>query len=107
MARPSRQRSGSDRNLLLAVCLLVVLAGVASFVSAYTAGFVLDTLQSRDSLALIVTDGGLKSDSAAVERSLASATLALQSVRDLGLAICTGCLTVAGAVCYRFWKNRA
>jgi hypothetical protein len=106
MPKPSDQPSASEGNLLLAVCLLVTFAGMASVATAYTAGFVLDTLQSQDSLALIVSDSGLKSDSQSVERGLSSATLALQSVRELGLALSFGCLAVAVAVGIRLWRGR-
>jgi hypothetical protein len=75
--------------------------------SAYTAGYVLDQLHSTDALVLLVVDGDkLKSDSASLERNMSSATLALQSVRDLGLALSFGCLAVAIAVCFRAWKNK-
>jgi len=105
MAKPS-DPSASEGNLLLAVCLLVAFAGLASVATAYTAGFVLDQLQSTDALVMLVTDGGIKSDSQSLERNLSSATLALQSVRDLGLALSFGCLAVAVAVGFRVWRGR-
>lgn len=106
MGKPS-EPSGSEGNLVLAVCLLVAFAGMASFTSAYTAGFVLDQLQSTDAMVMLITDGGaIKSDSQSLERNLSSATLALQSVRDLGLALSFGCLAVAVAVGFRVWRGR-
>ena len=93
-------------NLLWAVILLTLAAGATAVTSAYTAGFVLDQLQSTDALVMLVTDGGIKSDSASLERNLSSATLALQSVRDLGLALSFGCLAVAVAVGIRVWRGR-
>jgi len=105
MAKPS-EPSASEGNLLLAVCLLVGFAGMAAATTAYTSGFVLDQLQSTDALVMIVTDAGIKSDSQSLERNLSSATLALQSVRDLGLALSFGCLAVAVAVGIRLWRGR-
>jgi hypothetical protein len=106
MPKPSDQPSASEGNLLLAVCLLVTFAGMASVTTAYTAGFVVDQLQNTDALVMLVTDGGLKSDSADLERNMSSATLALQSVRELGLALSFGCLAVAVAVGIRVWRGR-
>jgi len=105
MPKPS-EPSASEGNLLLAVCLLVGFAGMAAATTAYTSGFVLDQLQSTDALVMLVTDGGIKSDSQSLERNLSSATLALQSVRDLGLALSFGCLAVAVAVGIRLWRGR-
>jgi hypothetical protein len=105
MAKPS-EPSASEANLLLAVCLLVIFAGMAAATTAYTSGFVLDQLQSTDALVMLVTDGGLKSDSADLERNMSSATLALQSVLELGLALSFGCLAVALAVGIRLWRGR-
>lgn len=105
MPKPS-EPSASEANLLLAVCLLVGFAGMAAATTAYTSGFVLDQLQSTDALVMLVTDGGIKSDSKDLERNMSSATLALQSVRDLGLALSFGCLAVAVAVGIRVWRGR-
>ena len=104
MGKPSA--SGSEHNLLLAVCLLTGFAGLTAVTSAWTAGFVLDQLQNTEAMALIVTDGGLKSDSKTLERNLSSATFALRSVQDLGLALSFGCLGVAVAVGIRLWRGK-
>lgn len=94
-------------NLLWAVILLTLAAGATAIASAYTASFVLDQLHSTEALALIVVDGSsIKSDSASLEKNLSSASLALQSVRDLGLALSFGCLAVAVAVGFRVWRGR-
>jgi len=106
MPKPS-EPSASEGNLLLAVCLLVGFAGMAAATTAYTSGFVLDQLHNTEALALIVVDGSsIKSDSQSLEQNLSSATLALQSVRDLGLALSFGCLAVAVAVGIRVWRGR-
>jgi hypothetical protein len=104
--KPQAKESGSG-NLLMAVVLLTGFAGLSALSSAYIAGYVLDTLQSRDSLVLIVTDAGIKSDSQRVEQGLSSATLALKSVRDLGWALAVGCLGVGVAVFLRSRRQNA
>jgi hypothetical protein len=86
---------------------MTVLAGVSAFASAYVAGYVLEQLQSTEALALIVTDAGLKSDSADLERNMSTATLALRSVRELGWALAVGCLGVGVAVFLRFRRQNA
>jgi hypothetical protein len=104
MAKPSDQPSASETNLLTAVCLLTAFAGLTAVASAWTAGFVLDQLQNTDAMVMLVTDGGIKSDSQTLERNLSSATLALRSVQDLGLALAFGCLGVAVAVGFRLGR---
>ena len=74
--------------------------------SAYIAGFVLDSLQNTDAMVMIVTDAGIKSDSATLEKNLSSATLALKACRDLGLALAVGCAGCGVAVGLRFWKQK-
>lgn len=105
MARKSDQPSADD-NLVLVVCFLTAFAGLSAFASAYIAGVVLDTLQSRDSLVLIVTDAGIKSDSLSVEQGLSSATTALLAVRDLGMALSIGCLGIGLALGIRQYKAK-
>ena len=92
---------------MLAVCLLTAFAGLTAFASAFVAGYVLDQLQSTEALALIVTDGGLKSDSKDLEQNISAATLALKSVRDLGWALAVGCIGVGVAVFIRFRRQNA
>jgi hypothetical protein len=104
--KPQAKESGSG-NLLMAVVLLTGFAGLSALSSAYIAGYVLDQLQSTDALVMIVTDAGLKSDSADLERNMSTATLALKSVRDLGWALAVGCLGVGVAVFLRSRRQNA
>ena len=62
---------------------------------------------TRDALVMIVTDAGIKSDSATVEQGLSAATLALKAVRDLGWALAVGCLGVGVAVFLRSRRQKA
>jgi hypothetical protein len=104
--KPQAKESGSG-NLLMAVVLLTGFAGLSALSSAYIAGYVLDQLQSTDALVMIVTDAGLKSDSADLERNMSTATLALKSVRDIGWALAVGCLGVGMAVFLRSRRQNA
>jgi len=104
--KPQAKESGSG-NLLMAVVLLTGFAGLSALSSAYIAGYVLDQLQSTDALVMIVTDAGLKSDSADLERNMSTATMALKSVRDLGWALAVGCLGVGVAVFLRSRRQKA
>ena len=107
MAKPP-VKSGSEANLLQAVLILTVVAGLTALSCALTASFVLDQLHSTEALALIVVDGSsIKSDSQSLERNLSWATLALQSVRDLGWALAVGCLGVGVAVFLRSRRQKA
>ena len=106
-SKAAKPRESGSANLLLAVCLLTAFAGASAFASAYIAGFVLDQLQNTEALALIVTDGGLKSDSANLERNMSWATMALKSVRDIGWALAVGCLGVGVAVFIRSRRQNA
>ena len=109
MAKQKPQAKESESgNLLMAVVLLTGFAGLSALSSAYIAGYVLETLQSRDALVMIVTDGGkMRSDSADLERNMSTATLALKSVRDLGWALAVGCLGVGVAVFLRSRRQKA
>lgn len=108
MAKRAQAKPSESANLLLAVTLLTIFAGVSALASAFIAGYVLDSLHSTEALALIVVDGqSLKSDSADLERNMSWATLALRSVRDLGWALAIGCLGVGVAVFLRSRRQKA
>jgi hypothetical protein len=98
-----------DTNLLWAVTILTVAAGLSAFGSAWICEMVLSAFGNSKTMALIIVDGGkqLKSDDANLERQLSTATIALQTIRDLGWALTIGCFGVLGAVGYRIWKQKA
>ena len=102
----SEQPSGNaDTNLLWAVTILTLAAGMSALGSAWICESVLAAFGSSQTMALIIVDGGreLKSDDANLERQLTTATLALQTVRDFGWCLGMGCLGVLGAVCWKVW----
>ena len=98
-----------DTNLLWAVTILTVAAGMSALGSAWICESVLNAFGNSQTMALIIVDGGkdLKSDDANLERQLSTATIALQTIRDLGWALSLGCFGVLGAVGYRIWKQKA
>lgn len=98
-----------DTNLLWAVTILTVAAGMSALGSALICDSVLSAFGNSKTMALIIVDGGreLKSDDANLERQLSTATIALQTVRDFGWALAIGCLGVLGAVLVRVFKQKA
>ena len=106
MAKPSA--SGSEANLLLAVLVLSVVAGLTALSCALTSSFVLDQLHSTEALALIGGEGSsIMSDSQSLERNMSCAALALKAVRDLGWALAVGCLGAGVAVFLRSRRQKA
>jgi hypothetical protein len=97
-----------DTNLLWAVTILTVAAGLSAFGSAWICEMVLSAFGNSKTMALIIVDGGkqLKSDDANLERQLSTATIALQTIRDLGWALTIGCFGVLGAVLVRIFKSQ-
>lgn len=105
MANP-RSPSRSGDNLLLALCFVTLFSGVSAASSAYISSYVLDQLQSTDALVMLVTDGGLKSDSKSLEANMSFATAALLAVRDFSLALSVGCAGIVIALGFRHWRDR-
>lgn len=93
-------------NQLVAIVALVVVAASTAWASAWVCDYVLATFENTNALALIITDAGLKSDDATLERKLSTATVALQTVRDFSLALGIGCLGVGAAVAVRAFRGR-
>ncbi len=104
---PEKESPSADRNLLYAVCGLVLAAFVAAAASAWICDFVLRSFQDSQSMVLLLTDAGTKSDDKNLERNLTAATLALKTCRDLGWALSVGCLGVGVAVFLRLRKENA
>ena len=106
MPRSPDVEGSAERNLLLTVCTLVGVAGLTAFASAYICGYVLEGFAKSETMVLLITDAGLKSDDANLERKLTAATAALGVCRDLGAALGVGCLGVWVAALYRLaYKN--
>ena len=102
---PAKERPSGDKNLLLAVALLVVAALLSAAASAFICDFVLRSFQDTQAMVLLITDAGTKSDDKNLERNLSAATLALKTCRDLGWALSVGCLGVGVAVFLRLRRE--
>jgi len=74
---------------------------------AYISDLILSSFANSNTMALLITDAGTKSDDANLERQLTSATLGLKACRDLGWALAVGCLGVGVAVFLRFRRANA
>lgn len=107
MESPKHPSGNADSNLLWAVTILTLAAGLTAIGAAWICETVLSAFGNSQTMALIIVDGGkaLKSDDANLERQLSTATLALQTVRDFGWALGAGCLGVLGAVVFRVWRG--
>lgn len=96
-----------NNNLLIAILGLVVCSLISAVFTAYTCDFVLDSFQSSQTMCLIITDTGIKSDDQNLEHQLSSASLALQSARDFGYALGIGSFGVLVAVLVRIRRQNA
>lgn len=103
--KPKVVVSGSDKNLLIAVVVLMVCSLAASIYVGWVSGFVLESLQNSQTMALLITDTGVKSDDAQLEHQLSTAGVALQNARDFGYALGIGSLGVLGAVIIRIRRQ--
>jgi len=90
-----------------ATVALVVCAGMAAFSVAIITDHILSSFANSNTMALLITDAGTKSDDAGLERQLTSATMGLKACRDLGWALAVGCLGVGVAVFLRFRRANA
>jgi len=102
------QKRSVDTNLLWAVTILTVAAGMSALGSAWICDTVLSAFGNSQTMALIIVDGGkqLKSDDANLERQLSTATIALQTIRDFGWALALGCFGVLMAVLVKVFKRK-
>ena len=102
--QPSPSPSG-ESNLLLAITALVIVSTIVAVSSAWICGFVLSSFQDSNTMALLITDAGLKSDDGKLEGQLTTATMALKTVRDIGWALGIGSLAVGISVFIRFGRK--
>ena len=103
--KPSVSQPSGDANLLLAVGSLVVVSAITAGACAWISGFVLSSFQDSNTMVMLITDAGIKSDDVKLERQLSSATMALQTVRDIGYALGVGALGVGVAVLVRYRRG--
>lgn len=90
-----------------ATVALLVCSAVGALSVAYISDYILSSFQNSNTMALLITDAGTRSDDANLERQLSVATLGLKACRDLGWALAVGCLGVGVAVFLRFRRQNA
>ena len=107
MAKDAKQQPSGEANLIWALMIITVACALAAFATYWICDFVIEGFSNSQTMALIITDSGLKSDDAKLQGQLTSATLALKTCRDLGLALSIGCVGVGVAVFLRFRRQKA
>jgi len=83
---------------------VVTLLGVAILASGYTAwacDYVISSFQDSNTMVLLITDAGLKSDDKNLERQLSVATQTLKFLHQIGLAVVIGSVGVATTLAIR------
>ena len=103
---PRSPERSADGNLLFAIIGLTLTAGTVALLVGWVCGYVLDSFQSSSTMALLITDAGVKSDDANLERQLSVATAALVACRDFAFALGIGCCGVGVAVVGRVMGSR-
>jgi hypothetical protein len=98
-------KPNKDNNLLIAVVGLVICSLVAAVYVAWTCGYVLESFENSQTMALIISDTGIKSDDPNLEHQLSSAGMALQNARDFGYALGMGSFGVLVAVLIRIRRQ--
>lgn len=79
-------------------------ASCAAYTS-YVVQSVLESLQSRDAMVVLLTPGGIASDDKQLERNLNEAQRALETSADLALALTIACAIVASGLVARVIKS--
>lgn len=82
-------------------------AFVGALSTAGLADYVLDSFDDSSTMALLITDAGLKSDDKKLTGQLTTATMGLKACRDLGWAVAIGCAGVGVAVVIRSRRQKA
>ena len=107
MAKRNQPSGGSESNVMWATVALLICSAVGAVSVAFITDHILSSFQDSNTMALLITDAGTKSDDANLERQLSTATLGLKACRDLGWALAVGCVGVGVAVFLRFRRQNA
>lgn len=92
---------------MVVVCVVVASAAVVALTTSWVCSYVLDGFASSDTMVLLITDAGLKSDDKKLEGQLTMATVALRTCRDLAMALAVGCGMVGVAAGWRVFGRRS
>jgi hypothetical protein len=103
VAKPSER---SDGNLLIAVGIILVVSCVCAIYTAWVVNGVLEAFASSQTMALLITDAGVKSDDANLERQLSSATAALKMSADIAYALVVASMMMGIALVWRVFSKK-
>lgn len=95
----------ANNNLLWIISTLILISLISSGFTAYACDYVLSSFQNSNTMVLLITDAGLKSDDANLERQLTTATKSLIFLRDIALAVLVGTAMVVATMGLRVWKS--
>jgi hypothetical protein len=79
-----------NHNLQLSILTLIVCTLLSAVSIIWIVDFVLESFQSTNAMALLITDAGIKSDDPNLEHNLSVATSALLSCKDFAWALVVG-----------------
>lgn len=96
-----------EGNLIFAVAGLLLIALVSAGFTAWACDYVVSGFQDSNTMVLLITDAGVKSDDVKLEHQISSATSALLMLKDVGLSVVVGGCGVALAVFIRRITKRA
>lgn len=105
--KPPADPAGQTFNLLLAVIGCVIIAALCAVTVYLTADFILKSYQDSNAQALLITGDKIIADDKNLEAKLNSAQLALQTCKEISLALALSCVVIAGSVLYRGLKARS
>ena len=91
----SPRKDHGDSNLLWVVGVLLCMACSCAVYTGHIIDSTLNSLRTSNTMALLITSDGFKSDDAKLEAQLNQAQKALQDSADIALALTIACLIVA------------
>lgn len=100
-------KEDANNNLLWIISTLIFISLISSGFTAYACDYVLSSFQNSNTMVLLITDAGLKSDDANLERQLTTATKSLIFLRDIALAVLIGTAMVITTMGLRVWKSKS
>lgn len=96
-----------DNNLLISAGIILGISSVCAVYTAWVVNEVLNAFASTEAMVMLITDSGIKSDDLKTERQLSEATLALQTSRDIAVALVVASLMMGVALAWRLWGQKA
>ena len=99
--------NNTDANLIWAVLGLLCISLLAAGFTAWSCDWVLSSFQNSNTMALLITDAGIKSDDKNLEANLTAATKTLHYLKDVGLAVVVGGAGVAFTLLFRQYRHKS